>query len=704
MANRTEQVLLEVKINQSAAKKQAEELTVAIRKERNELAGLEKQYESGEITEKEYGAEKVRLTKSITENSRQLTINTNVANTNNKSIAAQRAELARLTDAYVKAVNPTKAEAKAIKELSDSLKVQEAEIGNNTRNVGNYSESILNAANNIPFLSGAIANCQQALVIAKASFGSFSGFLKSGFVGAVALAAASLASFFKATGEGEDVLERITARAKGFGSGIVQNLANAGKAFKNADGFISGIKAFDAYLKSDEAAKSIRDNTKAYLDNAVALQNMEDAERAFKVTVSERRLEIDKLLLTAKDLSLSDEQQIENLEKVKQLETELNAQEVAFARVRVANAQRLIDAVKDPTDELRDNLADAQVELNRLIGESALVQQTADNRISTQRAQQEAKRLADQKVISDAIRAEQEYDFKQATDATKKYYTDLDTLDLQHRLDSLHALNEDEIARTKIKRDSLEKQYQDLKKFGKDTTDVENQLAQTNLQIARETIQKEINLQNERLDALTAIGGAIGNLQTVLAQQGLANTEFSKALGIAQIAISTGVSLVKAISAAAGEPFPANLVAIATSVGAILAAVSQASQYTQNAQVPNAPQFGGGGDFLTQGPQMIMVGDNPGGVERVTVEPLSGRGQTKVGKGANLLHLAGGGSVTAFGGGQFAQQTIINQVNNQAASNKQIVDGIQGRVPVLVVETLDRVTSNMQRVIEQSTV
>ena len=703
MAQRTESLLLEVSVNQTAAKKQAQDLTVALQKERAELAKLEKQYKEGTITEEQYGEEKVRLTKSITENSRQLTINTNVSNANNKSIAAQRAELSRLTDAYVKAVNPTKAEAKAIKELSDSLKAQEAEIGNNTRNVGNYTESILNAANNIPFLSQAIAGTQQALVIAKASFGSFSGFLKTGFVGAVALAAGSVASFFKASGEGEDMLERITARVKGFGAGLLENGANAYKAYQNTKGFWAGLAAADTFLKSEEAAQAIKDNTKAYLDNAIALQTMEDAERDFRVEVSARRLEIDKLLLTTKDLALSDEQQIENLERVKELEIGLNAQEVAFARVRVANAQRLISAVKDPTDELRDNLADAQVDLNRLIGESALVQQNADNRISTQRAQQEAKREAAEKVKRDAIRAEAEYDFKRATDATKKYYTELDTLDLQHRLDSLHALNEDEIARTKIKRDSLEQQYQDLKKFGKDTTDVENQIAQTNLQIARDTIQKEKDLQNQRLDALTAISGAVGNLQTVLAQQGMENTEFAKSLGLAQIAINTGVALVKAISAAAGEPFPANLIAIATSVGAILAAIAQSSAYTQQATVPSAPQFAGGGDFLTQGPQLIMVGDNPGGVERVTVEPLSGRGQTKVGKGANLLHLAGGGSVTSLGG-QYAGQSIINQVNNQAASNKQIVEGMKGLQPVLVVETDERVRSNMRRVVTQSTI
>jgi hypothetical protein len=34
-------------------------------------------------------------------------------------------------------------------------------------------------------------------------------------------------------------------------------------------------------------------------------------------------------------------------------------------------------------------------------------------------------------------------------------------------------------------------------------------------------------------------------------------------------------------------------------------------------------KFALGGDFVTSGPQMIMVGDNPGGRERVRVDPVS---------------------------------------------------------------------------------
>ena len=43
--------------------------------------------------------------------------------------------------------------------------------------------------------------------------------------------------------------------------------------------------------------------------------------------------------------------------------------------------------------------------------------------------------------------------------------------------------------------------------------------------------------------------------------------------------------------------------------------------------------FAEGGEFITQGPQMIMVGDNPGGRERVRVEPESSSGASPISEG-----------------------------------------------------------------------
>ena len=59
-------------------------------------------------------------------------------------------------------------------------------------------------------------------------------------------------------------------------------------------------------------------------------------------------------------------------------------------------------------------------------------------------------------------------------------------------------------------------------------------------------------------------------------------------------------------------PFPANLV-LAAGAGAVATSLID----------KGLSSFATGGDFVTSGPEMIMVGDNPGGRERVQVTPLS---------------------------------------------------------------------------------
>ena len=59
-------------------------------------------------------------------------------------------------------------------------------------------------------------------------------------------------------------------------------------------------------------------------------------------------------------------------------------------------------------------------------------------------------------------------------------------------------------------------------------------------------------------------------------------------------------------------PFPANLV-LAAGGGALVSGLID----------KGLSSFATGGDFVTSGPQMIMVGDNPGGQERVRVDPIS---------------------------------------------------------------------------------
>jgi hypothetical protein len=65
-----------------------------------------------------------------------------------------------------------------------------------------------------------------------------------------------------------------------------------------------------------------------------------------------------------------------------------------------------------------------------------------------------------------------------------------------------------------------------------------------------------------------------------------------------------------------------------------------------------AQKFAQGGDFVTSGPQMIMVGDNPGGKERVQVTPLSS---------PNIAGPQGNGSINVTFTGNVMSQDFIEE-------------------------------------------
>tara|TARA_Y100001938_G_scaffold33092_1_gene45418 strand:- start:12441 stop:15545 length:3105 start_codon:yes stop_codon:yes gene_type:complete len=114
-------------------------------------------------------------------------------------------------------------------------------------------------------------------------------------------------------------------------------------------------------------------------------------------------------------------------------------------------------------------------------------------------------------------------------------------------------------------------------------------------------------------------------------------------VALAEIAIRTASSIMKAYQDY-GWPAAMPVQGLLTILGAV-----QMAQVKQ--QKP--PAFATGGDFVTQGPQMIMVGDNPGGRERVQVTPLSS---------PNINGPQGGGTVNVtFTGNVMSQEFIESE-------------------------------------------
>jgi hypothetical protein len=113
--------------------------------------------------------------------------------------------------------------------------------------------------------------------------------------------------------------------------------------------------------------------------------------------------------------------------------------------------------------------------------------------------------------------------------------------------------------------------------------------------------------------------GAFADLNSALK----GNAELSKTLARGSVIMSTAAGIMKAFEQ--GGVF-----------GFVTGAAIAAQGVAQLARI-DAQKFARGGDFVTSGPQTIIVGDNPGGRERVQVTPLSS---------PNYNGPQGGGSIT----------------------------------------------------------
>ena len=88
--------------------------------------------------------------------------------------------------------------------------------------------------------------------------------------------------------------------------------------------------------------------------------------------------------------------------------------------------------------------------------------------------------------------------------------------------------------------------------------------------------------------------------------------KYEQLSSLASIAFKTSEAIIKAVAMFPPTGLPFTLA---------IAAMGAAQAKLVLSQQP--PTFAQGGDFVTSGPQTIVVGDNPGGRERVQVTPLS---------------------------------------------------------------------------------
>lgn len=154
------------------------QLMAALKDEKKQLDEAGKSYKAGTISQDDYkkavgdaAKAQIELKKqlldvnaSISDNNREIKTNTTLLNSQEDSVDALRAQLAKNTkelNAMSAATRNNTEEGQKLvtetKEISDRLKDMEKAVGDNRRNVGNYAESIQEAMSSTQGLSGATA-------------------------------------------------------------------------------------------------------------------------------------------------------------------------------------------------------------------------------------------------------------------------------------------------------------------------------------------------------------------------------------------------------------------------------------------------------------------------------------------------------------------------------------------------------------------
>lgn len=131
----------------------------------------------------------------------------------------------------------------------------------------------------------------------------------------------------------------------------------------------------------------------------------------------------------------------------------------------------------------------------------------------------------------------------------------------------------------------------------------------------------------------------LGKLEKAVVLQG---TESALKSAYAEAKANLIARIMKAVS------FPFNIAAAAGAEALISSAFKSA----------NIQEFATGADYITNGPEMIMVGDNPSGQERVQVTPLGGDPNINGPQGGMTINIQG----SVIGTEQFTEDVLMPQI------------------------------------------
>lgn len=390
-------ILLDIQVNSEQGLKSLVDLKARISDLKKEQASLNTETKDGKVQFAAYQAQITNLSRESRSLENALAQTAGAFNFEAGSIAANRAEVSKLTAEYKNLGKPTKEQLKTIRDLSDRLKEQEAAIGNTSRNVGNYTES-LNAAGlgNTAFgrtLGGAqegFGKLKSGIDTAKTGFTTLRGAIAATGIGLLVIAFSALVSFIKSTDEGATALEG-GMRAIGAITGVLtKGLTVLGKTLFDAisspkqliidlgnlikDNLINRFTAFGVILEGIKSGNFTKigdgvvqlgtgiENASGKVNNlidgvkqlgsdmasaaqegfnlALAFDDLEDRQRDYAVTNAEANKQVAQLLVQLKNRTNSEKESLAIADQASKIELENYKANKGFAEENLGLIQR----------------------------------------------------------------------------------------------------------------------------------------------------------------------------------------------------------------------------------------------------------------------------------------------------------------------------------------------------------------------------
>ena len=411
MADKQEKIL-DIKVNYSEAIKAIAEYQTKIDAARNAEKQLKKQLNEGKISRQQYN-EAMASTKAVIAdyNDSIRIINKTVQNQLKQekeqvgSLRSLRAQLSNLTAEYDALSEAERKGARGeelkdnINEVTNALKGAEEETQRYYRNVGNYKEAIIDAANaNIPFvqqinqmvtslggLKNYLAGMKTEMVAVSASTTGWVKVLKllkvaliGTGIGALVVALGSLVAWFTKTQKGVEAANKIMAALGATIDVIIDRASKLGSALVNL--FTGNFKQAGADAKAvfSGIGKEIADETKQAWELAEVLNEIDKKEVMLSMSRAANRAEIEKLKKAADDQTLSTQERIKAAEKAAEIEKKDLEIQTELAEARLANTLGFTE-MNGEVRKLMEQIKAGDITADEVIGKLGLSESTIED-------------------------------------------------------------------------------------------------------------------------------------------------------------------------------------------------------------------------------------------------------------------------------------------------------------------------------------